>query len=56
MGTYDHLGNSWGAAYQFARAKKIKQSKREATFEIYRNDPETTAPAELLTEIYMPLR
>ncbi len=55
IGSYDHLGNAWSAAYQFARYKKLKQSKAGA-FEIYNNDPQDTPPAELRTEIYLPLK
>ena len=55
LGTYDHLGNAWSAANQYARYKKLKQSKAGA-FEIYKNDPKETAPAELRTEIFLPLK
>jgi predicted transcriptional regulator YdeE len=54
-GSYDNVGNGWSAAHQFARYRKLKQSK-VGTFEIYRNDPGNTAPADLQTEIYLPLR
>ena len=54
-GSYDHLGNAWSAAYQVARYKKWKLSK-QGTFEIYRNDPKQVEPAELLTDVYLPLR
>ena len=55
IGSYEHLGNAWSAAYQVARSKKLKQSSVGA-FEVYKNSPETTPPAELSTEIYLPLR
>lgn len=54
-GSYDNVGNGRSAAHQFARYRKLKQSK-VGTFEIYRNDPGNTAPADLQTEIYLPLR
>lgn len=54
-GSYDNVGNGWSAAHQVARYKKLKQS-RAGTFEIYRNDPGETAPADLQTEIYLPLK
>lgn len=54
-GSYDNLGNSWSAAYQHARYKKLKQSK-VGTFEIYKNDPETTSVADLKTEVFLPLK
>lgn len=55
IGTYKHLGNAWSAANQFARYKKLKQRK-VGTFEIYKNDPKETDPAELRTEIFLPLK
>jgi effector-binding domain-containing protein len=55
IGSYEHLGNAWSAANQFARYKGLKQS-RVGTFEIYKNDPKETAPADLHTEIFLPLK
>ena len=55
IGSYHNLGNGWSAAHQYARYKKLKQS-RVGTFEIYRNDPDNTAPSDLVTEIYLPLK
>lgn len=55
VGKYEHLGNAWSAAHQYARYHKLKQSKA-GTFEIYRNNPEETPPAELRTDIYLPLK
>ena len=55
IGSYDNVGNGWSAAHQITRYKKMKQSK-VGTFEIYRNDPGDTEPADLQTEIYMPLK
>ena len=54
-GSYKNLGNGWSAAHQYARYKKLKQSK-VGTFEVYKNDPKDTKPADLVTEIYLPLR
>jgi len=54
-GSYDNLGNAWSAANQILRYKKLKQSK-VGTYEIYKNSPEDTAPADLITEIYLPLK
>ena len=54
-GSYENLGNPWSAAYSYARYKKLKQSN-DGTFEVYKNDPSETAPAELRTEIFLPLR
>lgn len=55
LGSYDNLGNAWSAANQYARTKKLKPSKL-TPFEIYRNDPTRTPTAELLTDIYLPLK
>jgi predicted transcriptional regulator YdeE len=56
-GPYSHLGNAWYCAYQHVRnaGLPVKQ-KKTPTFEIYRNDPETTDPADLITQIYVPVR
>lgn len=54
-GSYEHLGNAWIAANQYARYKKLKQSKT-GCFEIYKNDSKETPPAELRTEIFLPLK
>jgi predicted transcriptional regulator YdeE len=55
VGSYGNVGNAWSAAHQFARYKKLKQSK-VGTFEIYRNDPGESDPADLESEIYLPLK
>lgn len=55
IGSYDNLGNAWSAAHQHARYKKLKLARR-SDFELYKNRPEDTAAADLLTEIYLPLR
>ncbi len=55
VGRYDHLGNAWSAANQHARYKKLKQSKAGA-FEVYKNNCDSTPPAELRTVIYLPLK
>jgi len=55
VGSYDNVGNAWSTAHQVSRYKKLKQSK-VGTFEIYRNDPGETAPADLQSEIYLPLK
>ncbi|MCA9247583.1 MAG: SRPBCC family protein [Planctomycetales bacterium] len=54
-GRYEHLGNSWSAAQMHMRYKKLKPNKCGA-FEIYRNDPCATPPAELRTDIFLPLK
>ncbi|MBI1313593.1 transcriptional regulator [bacterium] len=54
-GRYDHVGNAWSAAHQVARCRKHK-IRKSGTFEIYRNDPDQTVPADLKTEVYLPLK
>ena len=53
-GRYENLGNAWSAAYQYARAKKLKIAKQDG-YEIYRNDPRETETADLITDLYVPL-
>ncbi len=55
IGAYRHLGNGWSAANQIVRYRKLKQG-RSGTYEIYRNTPADTADADLVTDIYLPLR
>lgn len=55
IGSHEHLGNAWSGAYQFARYKKFKLSKRES-YEVYRNDPACTPESDRITDIYVPLR
>lgn len=55
IGSYEHLGNAWSAANMYARHKKLKQSKCGG-FEIYKNDPKETPPAELRTKFYLPVK
>lgn len=54
-GAYEFLGNAWSVANQHVRYKKLKQAKCGA-YEVYRNSPKTTAPADLITDVYLPLR
>lgn len=54
-GALEHLGNAWSSAHQIARYRRIKQA-RVGTFEIYRNNPRETPPAETHADVYMPLR
>ncbi|MEZ6048180.1 MAG: SRPBCC family protein [Planctomycetaceae bacterium] len=55
VGSYKHLGNGWTTAYMHTRHKKIKQSKL-SPYEIYRNSPSDTEEADLVTDIYLPLK
>ncbi len=55
-GSYEHLGNAWSTAMSHQRYKKLKAHKSQAAFEFYLNDPSETPEAELLTEVFVPLR
>jgi len=55
-GNYLHLGNAWMTAMNFAKMKKIKTLRSPVGYEFYPNDPKETAPEDLVTEIYMPLK
>jgi hypothetical protein len=55
-GSYRHLANGWSAAMAYQRAKKFRPLKSHAPFEVYISDPRETAEAELVTEIYIPVR
>jgi effector-binding domain-containing protein len=55
VGSYDHLGNAWNAGFQYVHAKKLKPGKG-APYEIYVNCPDETAPADLRTEVFIPLK
>ena len=55
-GRYLHLGNGWMTAMNFARMKKIQLMKRPVGYEFYLNNPYDTPEAELVTEIYLPLK
>ena len=55
-GSYDHLGNAWSAGMNYLRTKKMKAAKNRDPWEQYVNDPADTPAADLVTEIYLPLR
>ncbi|RUM68551.1 MAG: hypothetical protein DSZ08_07950 [Sulfurovum sp.] len=55
-GRYENLGNAWMTTMRFARKEKIKLSKSPVGYEFYLNNPHDTAPEELITDIYMPLK
>jgi effector-binding domain-containing protein len=54
-GSYDHLGNAWSAAFQYAQGKKLKLSKAGA-YEVYRNNPHVTPPDALRTDVFLLLK
>jgi len=54
-GAYRFLGNAWSAAIGYARSKH-KINKALPMYEIYPNSPKEVAEAEVLTEIYAPVK
>jgi len=55
-GPYRHLGNAWALAMSDMRHAKLKKSKHHMPYERYISDPSDTPDADLVTEIYIPLR
>ncbi len=55
-GPYEGLGETWGRLYGEWMPTSGREPDMRACYEIYVNDPRTTTPEELLTDIYMPLR
>lgn len=53
-GSYEFLGNAWAMAMMNVRAKKLKGGG--FPFEQYWNSPMETAPDDLKTSIYIPLK
>ena len=56
IGCYTNLGNAWSTGIQHTRYRKLKQNRKVATYEIYRNNPGDTDPADLITDLYFPLK
>ena len=55
-GPYHLLPNAWAMLMSEARIKKLKISKTMPPFEHYLNNPDTVVQADLITEIYLPLK
>ena len=53
-GAYDFLGNAWSMGMMNMRAKKMKAGGDP--FEQYWNNPMETAPEDLKTSVYFPLK
>jgi predicted transcriptional regulator YdeE/uncharacterized protein YndB with AHSA1/START domain len=51
VGKYDHLGNAWSALYGLTRSKEVKMKRGIHPFEVYVNDPTTSKPEELITDL-----
>jgi AraC family transcriptional regulator len=54
-GPYDELGNTYARFLGQWLPANGREPKSAPAFEVYRNAPADTAPADLLTEIYLPL-
>jgi|GEM_PF-2230056 len=55
VGPYDELGRAFGEAHRQLRALGGYRMREAACLEIYRNDPDKTPPAELVTDVYLPV-
>jgi effector-binding domain-containing protein len=53
VGPYTTLGETWEKV--FAHARAIKRNVSKSSWEVYLNTPADVAPADLRTEIYVPL-
>ncbi|MCB9809454.1 SRPBCC family protein [Candidatus Peribacteria bacterium] len=53
-GSYEFLGSAWSRGMMEVRAQKLRQ--HGAPFEYYVNSPHDTPEADLITEIYFPVR
>jgi AraC family transcriptional regulator len=51
VGPYEQLPAKWAELYKWAG----KRATPGPSFELYRNDPSTAKPAELITELYLPV-
>ena len=56
VGTYNHVGNGWSAAMAEQRYRKHKILKGVPSYEVYVSDPCETEEADIITEIYIPIR
>jgi len=54
-GPYGELGRAFGEAHRQLHELGGYRMRRGACLEIYRNDPAKTPPAELVTDIYLPV-
>lgn len=53
IGPYDRLSETWGEL--MAHVEKLGLKAGWPCWEIYTDDPDTTPPAELHTELYLPI-
>lgn len=56
-GKYEHLGNAWSAAMQYARTNKLKANMKATMWEVYTNNPhEVESAKDYETVVYLPLK
>jgi DNA gyrase inhibitor GyrI len=55
-GSYKHLPAASGQVYTVVKERQVEWNEKEFTLECYINDPRSTPPQELKTEILVPLR
>lgn len=55
VGPYQELGDAWARLMGEWLPASGERLGEGVSYEIYRNTPETTPPAELITELYVPL-
>ena len=55
-GPYSGIGEAYGAIYGHLLKESAVEPLQLPMFEKYLNDPETTPPEELLTEIWIPIK
>lgn len=54
IGPYDGMGGAWGEFTSWLGSSEHQHGTGDC-FEMYMNDPRTTAPADLRTDLYIPL-
>lgn len=55
VGPYDEMHKAWTEMTDIVENRLRKTIKEDPAFEVYVNDAEDTPPAQLITELYMPV-
>ena len=55
-GSYELLPLVWNAAFANTYMNKLRPDKGKVPFEVYENDPNSVAPEELTTAVYIPVK
>lgn len=56
FGAYRNLGNPWGMAMSYLRAKKFKPRKDITMYEVYVTMPQNTSEKDTITHIFIPVK